>query len=392
MAAPSHRELFTGLLRELRAAGPLGRLRLLGRGVGALRQLSPWDRKMLLRMAGFEGAEELIERLANEDPETGEDLQRIVAAVERDPDKAQEAVRALADPKRRGEAIDSLLRALDRAADEDEGAEEEDAAEPAKAEKAPAPTPAAPAPKKRARASAPFPELGSTPGGRSAGRVVAAAPVTAGAAAGAAVAARRAAAPKPPPPPAPEPAAEAGVPKPPAKPAPAAPPSPAPAPSAATPPPTREPERPAAPAPKEPEPPAPPATGLAALSELPSGLIAQRSGHDVMIALLDLRKRLDADETVTSDEMRRLLGQTITPPWARRRAVSAWIEAEGSGALASAEEALSLIAELGSPGDRTWCLASLAAGRRWPRAAWEKILEAAPDPAARRRIERRRAS
>jgi hypothetical protein len=120
MVAPSHRELFTGLLRELRAAGPLGRLRLLGRGVGALRQLSPWDRKMLLRMAGFEGAEELIERLATDDPETAEDLQRIVASVERDPDKAQEAVRALADPKRRGEAIDSLLRALDQAADEDE--------------------------------------------------------------------------------------------------------------------------------------------------------------------------------------------------------------------------------------------------------------------------------
>jgi hypothetical protein len=142
--------------------------------------------------------------------------------------------------------------------------------------------------------------------------------------------------------------------------------------------------------PPAPEPSLPEPSLAPSLVDLPSGPIVEHSGYGVLTALLGLRHRLDADETVTPDELRRLLDEAITPPWARRRAVSAWIEAGGSGALASAEEALSLITELERPGDRTWCLASLAASRRWPRAAWEKILDAAPTPTARRRLERRR--
>lgn len=384
MVAPSHRELFTGLLRELRAAGPLGRLRLLGRGAGALRQLSPWDRKMLLRMAGFEGAEELIERLANDDPETAADLQRIVATVERDPDKAQEAVRALADPKRRGEAIDSLLRALDKTADDDEDQDEEAGAKP---DRQPFPELAA-----GAAESAEPPASPKRYGVRSA----AAATVAAGAGA----AASRAKAPAPTKPPAPAPApvpTPVKAPVPAAVPAPAKTPEPVRTPPAPTPAPRPKPApapasvaapiaaRPPAPEPSRPEPSLAPT-----LVELPSGPIVEHSGYGVLTALLGLRDRLDSDETVTTDELRRLLDEAITPPWARRRAVSAWVEAEGSGALASVDEALSLITELERPGDRAWCLASLAASRRWPGAAWEKILDAAPTPTARRRLERRR--
>lgn len=351
----SQRELFVGLLRELRATGPLGRLRLLGRGVAALRQLSPWDRKVLLRMAGFEGAESLIERLATEDGETAERLHRVLAEIERDPKRAEATVRALSDPQQRGEAIESLVDLLDRA-------NQEDAPPPAPpAPPAPAAPPMPSPPLPSLPEDAPLPELagGSVrPAPPASARVAAAATVAAAAAAKAEAEKAKPVEPDPAPPPAPE----RPLPRPPAPP---------------------EPTRPR-------EPPPPEATARPTSPELsdPSSDLAERSAQGVLHTLLDLRRRLEAGESVPGEALRTFLADESHPAWARRRAVTAWIEARRP----DADEALGVIGELGSAGDRAWCLGALAASRSWSQAAWEKILDAAPDDSTRRRLARRRAA
>ncbi len=346
MPSPSQRELFVDLLRELRSAGPIGRLRLLGRGVDALRQLSPWDRKVLLRMAGFEGAESLIERLAVEDGETAERLQRVLAEIERDPKRAEATVRALTDPDQRGEAIESLVDLLDRANDED------------------APPPAPPAPPKPPPApSAPGrPVPAAKPSSPESARVAAAATVAAAAAAKAEAEIENRAKPVEPET-APPPAPERPLPPEPEPPKPPKPPEP----------------------PEPPEPKAPVRSTAPELSDLSSGLV-ERSARGVLHALLDLRERLEAGESVPGEALRAMLSDETLPPWARRRAVTAWIEARRP----DVDGALGVIGELGSAGDRTWCLGALAASRQWPPAAWEKILAAAPHGPARRRLARRR--
>ncbi|HEX6200210.1 MAG TPA: hypothetical protein VF150_08105, partial [Thermoanaerobaculia bacterium] len=87
-------------------------------------------------------------------------------------------------------------------------------------------------------------------------------------------------------------------------------------------------------------------------------------------------------------ELGRTLEREIPFPWARRRALQAWIEAGGAADL---DGALGLIGELPAAADRTWCLATLMAHGAWSEAERDRIAEAAPTPAARRRLERRRA-
>ncbi len=127
-----------GLLGELRAAGPVERVRLLARSLSALRRLSPLDRKVLLRMAGFEGAEALVERLAVGGPETAEALEGVLGRLEADPGVVKRLARALADPRRRGRALDKVLGEVDRALAASEGPAGEPAPPPPPAGASPA--------------------------------------------------------------------------------------------------------------------------------------------------------------------------------------------------------------------------------------------------------------
>lgn len=347
MALP--RGEFTTLLRSLRGAGPVERVRLLARSLSALRSLSPWDRKVLLRMAGFEGAEALVERLAQEDEETAGRLRGLLGEIEKRPDDLERTVRDLADPGRRGAAVDQLLATLDRGTRGADEPEETQAPEPP-----PAPVPEPP----------PVPP------------------------------------PKPPPepPPEPDPPPLSEPPPVPERPAHLAPPSSGiPEPPAAAgeavealPPQEMQPE----PAP-EPEPEPEPArvaeprhhaaSPLVTLAKPRDGATVSASG--VLERLLDLRRRATGDEPPDAASLRRTLEAEIPYPWARRRAIQAWLEGGGAADL---DGALGLIVGLPAAADRTWCLATLAEQGGWSDGQWERILEASPTPAARRRLERRR--
>lgn len=100
---------------------------------------------------------------------------------------------------------------------------------------------------------------------------------------------------------------------------------------------------------------------------------------------LRLLRRLESDpgfaRRLGADERRRLVAG-LAPGWAGRRALQRLIRA---GAYGSLDEALELVGLLPSPAQRTWCLLELA--ERTP--DLDRLLAAAPSPAARRRIERR---
>jgi hypothetical protein len=69
--------------------------------------------------------------------------------------------------------------------------------------------------------------------------------------------------------------------------------------------------------------------------------------------------------------------------WASRRAVSAMIR---SGAVAGVDEALQLIAGLDTPARRNWCLGVLLDSFELTEGERERVLEAVPSAAARRRL------
>ena len=105
------------LLFELgRASSPLERARIAVRSWRALRRLSPWERKVLAREAGFEGAEELLEGLT-----TGGGgfspaavMQALAKIRGQDPALLSHLVADLRDPEKREEAV---LRGIDLAAE-----------------------------------------------------------------------------------------------------------------------------------------------------------------------------------------------------------------------------------------------------------------------------------
>jgi hypothetical protein len=69
--------------------------------------------------------------------------------------------------------------------------------------------------------------------------------------------------------------------------------------------------------------------------------------------------------------------------WASRRAVSELIR---GGALTGVDESLRLIARLDTPARRSWCLGVLIDNVKLSAAERERVLEAAPTAAARRRL------
>jgi hypothetical protein len=75
--------------------------------------------------------------------------------------------------------------------------------------------------------------------------------------------------------------------------------------------------------------------------------------------------------------------------WPARRAVSELIR---SGSFDDLDEALASIERLDTPARRAWCLGDLLERGALDERAAERILAAAPSPAARRRLERRQAA
>lgn len=367
------------LLRDLRAAGPVDRVRLLARSLSSLRRLSPWDRKILLRMAGFEGAEALVERLAQDDEATAGRLRRLLAELEKEPAELERTVRELGDPKRRSAAVDELLATLDRGMTAEEEAEPEAALPNLPPGPVPEPPPVPPA----GAGAAPLPEAPPVPE-----RPV---PLTRPAAPhGTRPSVGRASGPAAGGTPALPTSAEAPVPK------------PSRAEQVSGPPPSEEPPPPEIPAEAHelqarlqeaepearpeplPKPPPPSSAPVPAAPPEPADG-APASATQVLDRLLALRRGA-AGPPPDARELGRTLDRDLPFPWARRRALQAWIEAGGAADL---DGALDLIGELPAAADRTWCLATLMAHGAWSDGERKRIAGAAPTPAARRRLERR---
>ncbi|MEE8139112.1 MAG: hypothetical protein V3T81_09645 [Thermoanaerobaculia bacterium] len=101
--------------------------------------------------------------------------------------------------------------------------------------------------------------------------------------------------------------------------------------------------------------------------------------------LQDLRLGADAVAAMDRAGRSRLLSR-LGPGWASRRGVSQMIR---SRSLADLDEALHLIGHLASPAQQSWCLGDLLAHWELEGRDLEKLLDAAPTPASRRRLERR---
>jgi len=98
----------TALLHELQhARSPLAQARVLARGWRTVRQLSPTDRRLLARHAGFEGAEDILEGLSQRTGGLAPAMLLRVLANARGTDGStvSELLAAFRDPRRRDEAI-----------------------------------------------------------------------------------------------------------------------------------------------------------------------------------------------------------------------------------------------------------------------------------------------
>jgi len=105
------------LLFELQTAGsPLAQAKILARAWRTVRELSPTDRKLLGRHAGFDGAEEILEGLAKKKGGMAPAilLQMLANARNTDSSTLQNLLSAFRDPSRRDEAVS---RSLDLASD-----------------------------------------------------------------------------------------------------------------------------------------------------------------------------------------------------------------------------------------------------------------------------------
>ena len=104
----SNQQKLTALLHELQhARSPLAQARVLARGWRTVRDLSPTDRRLLARHAGFEGAEEILEGLSlGKGGMAPAMLLRVLAnARGTDGSTVSELLAAFRDPQRREEAV-----------------------------------------------------------------------------------------------------------------------------------------------------------------------------------------------------------------------------------------------------------------------------------------------
>lgn len=95
-----------------------------------------------------------------------------------------------------------------------------------------------------------------------------------------------------------------------------------------------------------------------------------------------LRRRIAELRRLSTADLRAVL-DTFPDGWARRRAFMDLIEA---GMPERTADALSLMDALQSPGDRSWCLGTLADSRALSPDERSALLEAVPTAAGRRRL------
>lgn len=333
-ASPSPSAQAAELIARLRSArSPLARARVVIGAWRTVRSLSPRDRSDLVTQLGLEGADDLVEVIAaHQGSKPPVELIQAVNQMQKlDPDDLQSVVRRMRDPRRRSAAIQEGLKALETLEANLAG-----------------PPPGPPAGFTASRPAAPAPPAPPVPAQP--------APVTVMPAASWPL---RAATPSPQPQPAPSPVAA------PAAPAPALAP---------------EPPKPAGrPAPVQPAPAAEPAAAAAVRASLAEELAAV----PVLTSRFRLlRRRLAAARRLSPAELRGVV-EAFEDGWARRRALSELLEA---GLPARAADALALVDTLQSPGDRTWCLGTLADSRLLSSEEKAALLQAAPTPAGRRRL------
>jgi len=127
------------------ADSPFERMHQLGLAWRSIRELSRQERLELARHAGFDGAEELVERLAARSGGLAPAvlLEAIESARQADPSKLKALFAGLRDPARRGQVLADTLRAVGRAAterlagedaEEGEGGKAADARQPAESD------------------------------------------------------------------------------------------------------------------------------------------------------------------------------------------------------------------------------------------------------------------
>lgn len=98
-----------------------------------------------------------------------------------------------------------------------------------------------------------------------------------------------------------------------------------------------------------------------------------------------LRRRIAEIRRLSPADLRAVL-EAFPDGWARRRALVDLIEA---GVPERTADVLSLLDALQSPGDRSWCLGTLADARKLSADERAALLQAAPTAAGRRRLELR---
>jgi hypothetical protein len=337
-AVTSLEELLKALARERSLRG---RLRVLGHSWQLLRSLAPAEREKVALRMGSSWAWKRLEKSFLRDGQLSDKEQLVGRIFERMGDSDPAELRELASTLRSGDAAagkDLLMLTLKEALEE-EATEEEDRLEELLEAEAAAETPAEPVPE-----PTPEPELVATPEEVLASSLA----ETVAAAEASEVSAPRVS--EPPPEPAPPPA---------------------PSPSVAPPPPQPRVRAPHAPLPPDLEAPPLPTTAGGGLERLR--------------VLRSLQRDPEPGAALGRAGRAELIG-ALGEGWAARRALSRMISA---GSLDDLDEALALIAHLGRSGQQTWCLADLIAAWDLDAAARQRVLDAAPSDAARRRLARR---
>ncbi|HEV8241408.1 MAG TPA: hypothetical protein VGS57_18745 [Thermoanaerobaculia bacterium] len=419
------------LLAALRGApDSWSRLKLVASGARTLAKLTPQQRGQLLRQLGLQGAEELAEAAAGGDAQTATAMHNALKALEADPRRLQQLSSAIADPNSRRATLVGLgAHVIETVTAPPAAAGGKAPAAKVGAAKGAAPPPPAPA------VSTTVPQRSGSGAAQQMKRdlVEAAAALLTG---------TQPSAPQPSAPPA-QPATPQ-QPSTPSTPPPSLPPTPHPSPTTPQPPaPAPQPPQPSTPVtppaspPTTPQPvhpvtppapmavPAPMATAAAepaptsfSFADTPASSpgtdavtaplfatmlptpaltvidsVAPPSPHHAearpaaLGTLRDLRRRLAAGEALAADEMTTLFAQELPQGWARRRALSALFAERRPEAL---DDALALVAQVGSPVDRRWALSDLAASRRWDDGDWDRLVAAASTVGERRRLALRR--
>lgn len=334
-APPTPPNLAAELVAQLREArSPLARIRVVTRAWRLLRNLSSQDRLIIASQIGIEGADDLVEAIARHQGTTPPT--ELIGAINNlqkvDPATVKALATKMQDPRQRGQVVAQGLKAVESALI------------------GPPPAPAAAPPPKPAPPPVTVKPAASWPLRESAPAAPAPAPA----------------------PPAPAPAPVAVKPPEPPKPAAVAPPPPAPAPPV-----------PAPPAPVPVRPPEPPPQAAAPVrSALAAGLAAVPA---LTARFRLLRRRVAELRRLSPADLREVL-EAFPDGWARRRALVDLIEA---GVPERAADVLSLMDALQSPGDRSWCLGTLADARKLSADERAALLQAAPTAAGRRRLELR---